>query len=307
MDPPPEASGKSSLFQWVRGFLVTEYQSTITDRLGGHPRRILLAGTQFDASDLTHHQILRVRNGLAATLLAEQPDIMVLDASFATPDVVEALAHARLADLPVILVAGEGDGDAAGLLLGLRIVSFLPPDASPAALAEAVTHAAGGEGLQAADAGTRFDPDSRMESLRRDAERVAAALAELAGGRAGERAMPASPQPVDAARIRAHIKARRLRERFFEAELFADPAWDMLLDLSAARLEGRQVSVSSLCIAAAVPTTTALRWIKTMIDKGLLQRASDPSDARRAFIAMAPDTATTMGTCLEACLNLQGQ
>jgi len=36
----------------------------------------------------------------------------------------------------------------------------------------------------------------------------------------------------------------------------ADPAWDMLLDLTAARAESRAVSVSSLCIAAGVPTTT---------------------------------------------------
>jgi hypothetical protein len=41
-------------------------------------------------------------------------------------------------------------------------------------------------------------------------------------------------------------------------DLFADPGWDILLDLYAARQEGKQVSVSSLCIAAAVPPTTAL-------------------------------------------------
>ena len=114
-------------------------------------------------------------------------------------------------------------------------------------------------------------------------------------------------RPVDAARIRAHIKARRTRDRFFPAELFADPAWDMLLDLAAARLERRPVSVSSLCIAAAVPTTTALRWIKQMADRGLFERSSDPADARRAFIGLAPSAATAMEACLDAVLNLPGQ
>jgi hypothetical protein len=44
-----------------------------------------------------------------------------------------------------------------------------------------------------------------------------------------------------------------MREQFFGPDLFADPAWDILLDLYAARLEQQRVAVSSLCIAAAVP------------------------------------------------------
>jgi len=83
------------------------------------------------------------------------------------------------------------------------------------------------------------------------------------------------------------IKARRLREHYFEAELFADPAWDMLLDLMAARLEGMKVSVSSLCIAANVPPTTALRWIKTMTDNVIFERRADHLDKRRVFIDLS--------------------
>src|SRR3546814_9724336 len=83
------------------------------------------------------------------------------------------------------------------------------------------------------------------------------------------------------------LRQRRMREQYFPADLFADPAWDMLLDLYAARLERQPVSVSSLCIAAAVPATTALRWIKTMTDAGLFLREADPNDGRRIFIALA--------------------
>jgi hypothetical protein len=95
------------------------------------------------------------------------------------------------------------------------------------------------------------------------------------------------PQP---AALRSLIRARRLRGQFFDPQLFADPAWDMLLDLMAARLEKASVSVSSLCIAAAVPPTTALRWITTMTEAGLFQRDDDPHDRRRAYIALT-DTA----------------
>ena len=39
-----------------------------------------------------------------------------------------------------------------------------------------------------------------------------------------------SPSPdVDSETVRAVIRARRLRSRFFSEELFADPAWDMRL------------------------------------------------------------------------------
>ena len=97
-------------------------------------------------------------------------------------------------------------------------------------------------------------------------------------------------EPPSAAKVRDLIKLRRLRDHHFPADLFADPAWDILLDLYAAKLEGKQVSVSSLCIAAAVPPTTALRWITTMTEHGALLRQQDPHDARRVFIGLSDDS-----------------
>ena len=93
-----------------------------------------------------------------------------------------------------------------------------------------------------------------------------------------------------AAKLRELIKLRRLRDQHFPPDLFADPAWDILLDLYAANLEGKSVSVSSLCIAAAVPPTTALRWITMMTEHGALVRKQDPHDARRVFIGLSPDS-----------------
>jgi hypothetical protein len=59
-------------------------------------------------------------------------------------------------------------------------------------------------------------------------------------------------------------RKRRLRGMMFEsAYLFADPAWDILIDLFIASEEDQRISVSSACIGSAVPTTTALRYIKT--------------------------------------------
>jgi len=102
-------------------------------------------------------------------------------------------------------------------------------------------------------------------------------------------AAPEDAPAVSAEAVRTVIRARRLRARYFPEELFADPAWDMLLDLLQAEIAHLRVPVSSLCIAAAVPATTALRWLKTMVDKGLFLRRADPHDGRRVFVELAPD------------------
>ncbi len=102
------------------------------------------------------------------------------------------------------------------------------------------------------------------------------------------------PPLPDPRLVRRIIRQRHLRARFFDAELFADPAWDMLLDLTAARAEHLRVSVTSLCIASGVPPTTALRWIGLMTEAGLFQRVEDELDRRRAFIALTDRAADAM-------------
>lgn len=101
----------------------------------------------------------------------------------------------------------------------------------------------------------------------------------------------ARPPLPDPRLVRRIIRQRQLRARYFDGDLFADPAWDMLLDLAAARAEHTRVSVTSLCIASGVPPTTALRWITQMTEAGLLERIDDETDRRRAFIALS-DKAT---------------
>ncbi|MEM8724382.1 MAG: MarR family transcriptional regulator [Pseudomonadota bacterium] len=107
-------------------------------------------------------------------------------------------------------------------------------------------------------------------------------------GRAASHPLP------DPRLVRQIIANRQARARFFDAELFADPAWDMLLDLTAAHAEHSRVSVTSLCIAAGVPATTALRWVKQMVESGIFERIADSSDKRRAFIALSDQTVEAM-------------
>jgi DNA-binding MarR family transcriptional regulator len=145
--------------------------------------------------------------------------------------------------------------------------------------------------LRRSDAGSRALPlrDDRHPSL-------TAALVAAPHVSSDDRVLqrrPATPLP-DPRLLRKIIRHRRLRERYVEPELFGEPAWDILLDLAAARAEHRRVSVTSLCTAAAVAPTTALRWITQMTAMGLLVREPDKEDKRRAFISLSDSAARCM-------------
>ena len=141
--------------------------------------------------------------------------------------------------------------------------------------------------------------NARLRQLSDEVSRIAATLARLSTGPAQpariQEAPPSKDVPdVSVDTVRAVIRARRLRARFFAEDLFADPAWDMLLDLLQAELAQLRVPVSSLCIAAAVPATTALRWLKTMTSQGLFVRRADPHDGRRVFVELDPSASIAL-------------
>jgi DNA-binding MarR family transcriptional regulator len=94
-------------------------------------------------------------------------------------------------------------------------------------------------------------------------------------------------------------RLRRQRGRHFDESLFGEPAWDLLLDLFIQGERGTAVSVSSACVAAAVPTTTALRWITTLMRKGLIDRTTDQDDGRRRLIKLSAQGRKMMAGLLE--------
>ena len=126
----------------------------------------------------------------------------------------------------------------------------------------------------------------RFESSRRDFKGC--------DGEQNGRLRSSKPPLPDPRLVRKIIAQRQKRREYFGVGLFADPAWDMLLDLTAARVEHRRVSVTSLCIASGVPPTTALRWISQMVESGLFERVEDETDRRRVFIGLTDKAAEAM-------------
>lgn len=221
---------------------------------GGAPMDALLARVNADAADGRYAAIVATRAGLLDPV------------------------SARLTDPSVELVVDGDDADRA------------------AALAIALSGAARTDRLS--DVASDRNSE-RLRQLSDEVGRIAATLARLSTGPATSvrevkpvEAVAIPEVPIEA--VRSVIRARRLRGRFFAEDLFADPAWDMLLDLLQAELAQLRVPVSSLCIAAAVPATTALRWLKSMTDQGIFVRRADPHDGRRVFVELSRDASASM-------------
>jgi hypothetical protein len=213
--------------------------------------------------------------------------------------------YASALDLQLVVTLAEPQIDLVTRhLLGGRVQLLCGPGLGDrvAALAMAA-HASGSVALHDS---LRETESMRLQRLNQEVARIAEILARLTrsdapppGSEIEDRrrsydAGPGKLPPLEPQEVRRAIRARRTRDQFFAAGLFEDPAWDMLLDLFAAELEGVRVSVSSLCIAAAVAPTTALRWITKMTDMGLFLRQPDPQDRRRAFMALSAQASEAM-------------
>ena len=111
--------------------------------------------------------------------------------------------------------------------------------------------------------------------------------------------VPACPAVVPSLLVRQVQAARQLRAELFSEQLFSDPAWDILLELYALHLEQLRTSVSSVCVAASVPASTALRWIAKLEADGLVVRTEDQLDARRSWIALTSDGVERMKSYFE--------
>lgn len=88
---------------------------------------------------------------------------------------------------------------------------------------------------------------------------------------------------------RAFYSDRRDRDALFPSGIFADPAWDILLILYSAEVAQQRLNITSVCAAAAVPATTALRWIDNLLRHGLLRKEPHATDGRTNWLQLTAD------------------
>ncbi|AQA00223.1 hypothetical protein BWQ93_18480 [Sphingopyxis sp. QXT-31] len=153
---------------------------------------------------------------------------------------------------------------------------------------------AGGE-----DDSARPREAAQLAAIRLEVQRLAEMMNALVGDDPSkaneiETASPISFDQGRAAEAARMYKERRLRDHFLPSDLFTEPAWDMLLDLYRAHYRKIEVGISSLCLAACVPITTAHRWIETMEEAGLFKRRCDQRDRRRIFVELTESARLAM-------------
>ncbi|MEP6784292.1 MAG: MarR family transcriptional regulator [Sphingomonadales bacterium] len=139
---------------------------------------------------------------------------------------------------------------------------------------------------------------------------TAAELAKLSAASAGmpQAGKPASPFQGPGARVASALERamtlidlRKRREQEFGADLFGEPAWDILLDLFIQRIEGCRTSATSASIASRSPTTTALRYIAILERKGLLTKRVAEHDLRVHYVELSDDGYRRMLDLLSDC------
>ena len=93
------------------------------------------------------------------------------------------------------------------------------------------------------------------------------------------------------AQVKWMLKVRRDRCSVFGASLFSDPAWDILLELLAARLASRSVALADLSHIA--PPSTLARWVAALEERGLVV-CKGPIRPDRMQLALTSDSASRM-------------
>ena len=117
-----------------------------------------------------------------------------------------------------------------------------------------------------------------------------------------------APEPMEAAtaaHVRTIIAFRSLRRRYLGFDP-ADAAWSLMLELYAARLEGRSLNQTRLSIAASVPQTTAIQAIRRMIEVGIVTTDADPGDKRLLVIRLSDNGARRMRAYVVATHGMAG-
>lgn len=83
------------------------------------------------------------------------------------------------------------------------------------------------------------------------------------------------------------LDERDNRQSAFSSFKLDDTPWNILLDLYVAGRNHRLVSITSACIAARSPPTTALRSINALEEAGFVKRSSDQHDGRRVHLRLS--------------------
>ena len=115
-------------------------------------------------------------------------------------------------------------------------------------------------------------------------------------GSASDITAPNAPQYDMAMQI---VRFMKLRHRFGLAPRH-DAAFNILLEMYISLCRRQQVTVGNACIASCIPSTSALRVIDMLIERGFVERDEDVSDHRRKLLRFSHTGISAMNCFFDA-------
>lgn len=102
------------------------------------------------------------------------------------------------------------------------------------------------------------------------------------------------PQRLTEDHIRSVLLMRRARGSVLGENLFSEPAWDVLLELYAAELGGRSMTLSDLALATDTPVSVITRWQAALHDRRLTRSTVSQEDPTRVTISLTAEGSSKM-------------
>jgi DNA-binding MarR family transcriptional regulator len=88
--------------------------------------------------------------------------------------------------------------------------------------------------------------------------------------------------------------SRITRADEFGADLFVDPAWDILSVLYLHTPEGGDMGIEDVCIELGMPLATALRWLSVLAERGHVAQRRDGPNAERVMVRLTESSEAAM-------------
>ena len=95
---------------------------------------------------------------------------------------------------------------------------------------------------------------------------------------------------------------RRLRSRYFPIEIFADPSWDLLLEVYAAQIADKPIRLNKAHLSACVPPSIAQRRSRDLVQLGILVTERARTDRRGVQLTLSPAARSRLEHLLQSIL-----